>query len=284
MKNKIQSLDSLEKIVIKEKRKKKKIVLCHGVFDLLHVGHIKHFEESKKQGDLLIVSITTDAYVSKGPNRPAFNEKLRLEALAALEVIDYIVLSNFPTAIQVIKKIKPNIYCKGPDYKKLSEDISGEIKNEKKIIEKLGGKIFFTKDITFSSSKLINKFASIHSDNQKTLINKIKKNYDFVEIKKNIEKFKKMKVLVIGEIIIDQYFFCEALGKSGKEAMLVLKDIKNESYVGGSGAICRHLSQFCNQISLISMLGEKGEKLKEIKDSFRKNIDFKFIKKKIHPQ
>ena len=123
---------------------------------------------------------------------------------------------------------------------------------------------FFTSGITFSSSNLLNKFSDESSKTQKKLIKIIKK-HSFEEIKSNFENFKKLKVLVIGELIIDQYFFCEAIGKSGKEAILVLKENNNEKYIGGAGAICRHLSQFCKKISLVTMLGEKAEELREIK-------------------
>ena len=87
MKDKIYTFKSLSKIIQKEKKKSKRIVLCHGVFDLLHVGHIKHLEKAKRYGDKLVVTVTPDKYVNKGPNRPAFNEKLRLEALAALDSV-----------------------------------------------------------------------------------------------------------------------------------------------------------------------------------------------------
>ena len=123
MKQKIFSLEKLQKIIAKEKVKKKKIVLCHGVFDLLHIGHIKHFKEAKKNGDILVVTLTPDVYVNKGPNRPAFNEKLRMEALASLDDVDYVALNLTPTATKIIYKLKPHIYCKGSDYKNHKKDI-----------------------------------------------------------------------------------------------------------------------------------------------------------------
>jgi len=98
-----------------------------------------------------------------------------------------------------------------------------------------------------------------------------------------MDTFKKMRVLVIGETIIDQYVFCEALGKSGKEPMLVLRNLKTEEYLGGAAAISRHLSPFCNRISLLSMIGEKREHLKEIKKNLPKNVNFKYIRKKNSP-
>ena len=95
--------------------------------------------------------------------------------------------------------------------------------------------------------------------------------------------FLKIKVLVIGETIIDQYFFCEALGKSGKDAMLALRDLKMEQYLGGSAAIARHLSSFCKKITLASMIGENREFLNEILKGLPKNVKFQYIRKENSP-
>ncbi|MDC0052030.1 PfkB family carbohydrate kinase [bacterium] len=280
---KIFTLDKLESVIKRLKKRKKKIVLCHGVFDLLHIGHIKHFKEAKNLGDVLIVTLTPDKFVYKGPNKPTFNEKLRLEAIAALDVVDFVSLNSSPTAVSVIQKLKPKIYCKGPDYKNYKHDVSGQIKNEINAIKKVGGKIIHTNDITFSSSKLLNQYGGVYNDQQKSIIKRIKKKYKFSQIRNLIDNFNKLKVLVIGETIIDQYVFCEALGKSGKEPVLVLRDKKTEEYLGGATAISRHLSPFCKKISLLSMVGEKGEYLNYIKKNLPKNIIFNYIKKTNSP-
>ena len=128
--NKIQNFENISKISLKEKKNGKKIVMCHGVFDLLHIGHIKHFEKAKSLGEILIVSITADKFVNKGPGRPSFNEIDRLESLSAIKNIDYVVINNDYTATKLIQQIKPDIYCKGPDYKNKSNDLTGEIFNE----------------------------------------------------------------------------------------------------------------------------------------------------------
>ena len=229
------------------------------------------------------MSITSDEHVNKGPNRPAFNSEQRLQAIEALDAVDYVVLSPYSTAVNIIKEIKPNLYCKGPDYKNSNQDVTGEIKNEIKTVKLLGGKTIFTSDVTFSSSKLINNLEDSKLSNRKSALYSVKKNFPFNHIRQLIDKFKNIKVLVIGEVILDEYIFCEALGKSGKEPVLVLKDIKTEKYLGGAGAITRHLSSFCKKITLLSMLGEKNEYLKEIKKALPKNIDFKFINKKNSP-
>ena len=141
MKHKIQSLENLPILLSKLKSEGKKIVQCHGVFDLLHVGHIKHFKEAKTFGDILIVSITPDEFVHKGPGRPAFSTSLRLEALSELESVDYVVVNKWPTAEEIIKIIEPNIYCKGPDYKNPLDDLTGKITQEVDAVKSVGGKI-----------------------------------------------------------------------------------------------------------------------------------------------
>lgn len=279
---KIFSAIELKKKITKQ-YKKKKIVMCHGVFDLLHIGHINHFSQAKNYGDILIVSVTGDKFVNKGPNRPAFNENIRQEAVAALECVDYVVLSNSTTSVNNLKTIKPNFYCKGSEYKNHSKDISGEIKNEINTLKTFKGKIVYTGGITSSSSKIINDQIKIFSDEQKAFLNKVKNNFSFEKIQKIIEKFKNKKVLVVGETIIDQYNFAECIGKSGKEPHLVLRDMKTEQYIGGSAAIAAHLAQFCKKVDLLTMIGDRGEFLSELKKKLPKNVFITAIKKNNSP-
>ena len=283
MKKKFFKLETLKRLLEKEKTIGRKIVHCHGVFDLIHIGHIKHFKESKRLGDILVVTVTPDKFVDKGPGRPAFKERTRIEALEALEDIDYLALNTERSALSAIRKIKPNFYCKGPDYKNFSHDLTGKISDEVKEVKKFKGRVIFTKSETFSSTRLINENSGILSNEQKMFIKNIKKNNNFISTRKKIENFKKLKVLLVGEIIIDQYVFCEALGKSGKEPVLALRDLYTEEYLGGAGAISNHLSTFCKNIKLLSMLGEREEFKKFINSSIQKNVNLEYIKKKNSP-
>jgi len=142
--------------ITKLKSKNKKIVLCHGVFDLVHLGHIEHFKSAKKFGDYLVVSLTIDKFIKKGPGRPVFNEYQRMEYLKQIKIIDDVILSSSESSIDVINLVKPDFYVKGPDYKNNFKDKTKKIILEKKAVEKNGGKIKFTNDITFSSSNLLN--------------------------------------------------------------------------------------------------------------------------------
>jgi len=279
MNKKIKNLEELTLLFSDLKTAGQKIVQCHGVFDLLHVGHIKHFKEAKTFGDVLVVSITPDEFVNKGPGRPAFSSALRLEALSELESIDYVVVNKWPTAKEIIKLIQPNIYCKGPDYKNHSEDITGKITDEEDSVKLIGGEIMYTDDITFSSSGLLNKFGNMHSKEQELFVQHIGDNYSFEIIQKKIEEINKLKILVIGEVIIDQYVFCEALGKSGKEPVLVLRDLETQEYLGGSLAIARHLSGFCDSVSVLSFIGKDNEYKSFIENNIEENIHLNFFNK-----
>tara|TARA_B100000123_G_scaffold272539_1_gene255772 strand:- start:2980 stop:4488 length:1509 start_codon:yes stop_codon:yes gene_type:complete len=260
------------------KLKNKKIVLCHGVFDLIHLGHINHFREAKKYGDFLIVSITDDKFIKKGPGRPLFNKLQRAEFLKGIKIVDEVVVSNQESAVDMIKIIKPNFYVKGPDYKDNTKDKTKKIYLEKLLVKKYGGVIKYTSGETYSSSNLINSTNFALNDVQKKFIDKLKKKYNFDEIVKIFNKFKSLKVLIIGELIIDQYFFGSVIGKSGKEPHLVLSEKFNEKYLGGSAAIANHLSTFCKQISLISPFGFEKEYSSLIKKKLDKKVKTVFFK------
>jgi rfaE bifunctional protein kinase chain/domain len=282
MKNKIFSLNNLSKILLQD-RNRKKIVLCHGVFDLVHIGHVEHFRKAKSLGDILVVTITADEFVNKGPGRPYFDTNLRQKFLSSLEMIDYVSVVNSLSAVEAIRSIRPNFYCKGRDYKDNSKDITNKIKKEIYELKKVNGKIIYTEEVTFSSSKLINSEKIGLKDNQFKILNSIKARYSYQKIESIFLDLSKTKVLVIGEAIIDKYNFCDPLGKSGKDPIMMFKNIRSESYAGGSAAISNHLGSFTNAIKLISTCGFNKDKIFFFKKNFKNRIKSVFISKKNSP-
>ena len=280
---KIFQIDQLTKKIKLEKKKNKKIIHCHGVFDLVHVGHIKHFQEAKRIGDFLVVSITSDKYVNKGLGRPIFNEILRAEVLLSIECINAVYINHQTTSEKLISLIKPDIYFKGPDYKDNQKDRTKNILKEINAVKKHGGRIVYSNDITFSSSNLINSYSDYYNSEQKKFLNRISKKYNFEFIFNKINHLKKLKVLLIGETIIDQYIFGDVLGKSGKEPHLVLKEETRKNYLGGAAAIANHLSTFCKTVNFLTLAGEEKDNLNFIKSSLKENVKVKFFNKKNSP-
>ena len=149
---KILDIDKLSQALNDLRSNGRKIVHCHGCFDLMHPGHIKYFQASKEMGDILVVTVTPDIYVDKGPNRPVFNQSLRVESIAALECVDYAAINKWPTAEETLRLLRPDIYVKGQEFEKL-EDKTGKIQKEHKVLEEIGAEMRFTQEIVFSSDR-----------------------------------------------------------------------------------------------------------------------------------
>lgn len=152
---KIKNINQLKKITAKLRKQGKKIVFTNGCFDLLHYGHVKYLQEAKKNGDILVVGINSDASLRriKGKKRPLVNESDRLKTIAALESVDYVVKFNEDTPFNTIKAVEPDILIKGADWKK--QDIVGG-----NFVSSYGGRIKAIKLIPGrSTTNLIRKIA-----------------------------------------------------------------------------------------------------------------------------
>ncbi len=271
------SFDELIHAVERDRAEGKKVVLCHGVFDLLHLGHIRHLNKARELGDVLVVTVTPDVYVNKGPGRPAFSEELRAEAIAALESVDYVAVNKWATAVHTIESLKPDIYVKGSDYREASEDKTEGIIFEKEAIESVGGELVFTDEITFSSSSLINKHMPLFSQKMNSYLKEFTSSHSYREIEENIEELKGLKVLVVGESIIDDYHYCRTMGKSGKDPILAACYQKSETFVGGVLAVANHVASFCDDVSVLSFLGNKESYEPFIRKQMNEKIDLRFM-------
>jgi rfaE bifunctional protein nucleotidyltransferase chain/domain len=182
---KILSLDELASFVGAARNRGRSIALAHGTFDLLHLGHVRHLEQARQLGDVLIVTITADQFVNKGPDRPVFTAPLRAEMVAALACVDRVAVNDAPTAENVIYLLKPDVYVKGSDYAPDEKDLTGKIRAERDAVVANGGRIHFTDDIMFSSSSLLNCHFDVFEPQLRAYLDRMRQNAgrnDFVEI------------------------------------------------------------------------------------------------------
>lgn len=274
---KIKTLDQLAAIVRKLKKEGRKVVQCHGVFDLLHPGHIRHFEAAGKEGDVLVVTLTRDKYVNKGSGRPVFNQRLRAESIAALQCVDYVALNDWPAATRAIKLLKPDVYAKGGDYSDPGKDLTGEIKNEAEAARAAGGRVHFTGGLTFSSSKLLNAHFSVYPEETDAYLRKFREKYTAEQVIGYLKDLSRMKVLVIGDAIIDEYHYCGAMARSAKENIIPTRFLRAESFAGGALAAANHLAGFCGEVGLVTCLGARDSREAFIRKNLKSNIAAKFF-------
>lgn len=261
---------TLDDSTLKEiKKKYKKIVLAHGVFDLLHIGHLRYLKKAKSLGDCLIVSVTNDENVNKGINRPFFDENLRMEAISQISSVNYVILSKNKNSEKIIRGIKPKIYVKGAEYKTPPKMQLKNYKDELNAINSVGAKFKIIEDINFSSSSLINSnFDKLNIEQKQILQNIIiKKKINFEKI---TEKKIKEPIFIFGDIIIDKFIFTQSLGKSRKNNIISTRFKKVENYDGGSLMIAKILSKYFSNISMLTHLNKKEitklkKRFKEIK-------------------
>lgn len=239
------------------------VVHCHGVFDVLHIGHLNYLKAARAMGQHLIVTITSDQYVNKGPGRPHFSAAVRAQMLAALDCVDYVAISDFASAVRAIEEIRPEFYVKGSDYRDMSADASGQIYAEKSVVEKYGGKLVFTDTEMHSSSALINSCLNPWSEEQRRAIDEVNKLGGLTEIERLLAQIKKeVSVALLGELIWDIYRYVRPEGLSSKSPSLSARFVREECSQGGAWAITRHIEDFC-KVSLVTS-GVKHEKIRYI--------------------
>ncbi len=237
----------------------KKIVQSHGIYDLTLPGHIAHLEEARTLGDVLVVSLTADKFVRKGPGRPYFNERLRAGAVAALACVDYVVVVPSAGAVEAIKTIKPHVYCKGRDYEPVGPGATGQLQEDLEAVAGVGGKTAYAGSITFSSAtRLLNHHFDHLPAQVKEFCLALSTQFSGQSFREAVEGFGRLKVLIIGDTIFDRYSYVSVQGLTSKNRIISGRFLREETQCGGGLAVFRHVKQFTNQVKFLSLVGAES--------------------------
>ena len=272
---KILPLPRLGAITREIRAKGRVVVLAHGSFDLLHIGHVRHLQAARSHGDVLVVTITADAFINKGPGRPVFPEGLRSEMLAALEFVDYVGVVPGPDALPAIKAVRPNFYVKGQDYRNPEGDITGRIVAEREAAEEYGGQLVFTEEITYSSTELINQHLNVFDPHVREHLDQLRQNHVGQKISQLIEQISGMRVLVIGEAIVDEYRYVLPMGKAPKENIIATRLQDREIFMGGAIATANNAAAFCESVEVLTVIGERDSYEQAMRDALRPNVSMR---------
>lgn len=227
------------------------IVHCHGCFDIVHPGHVRYIEFARRQGDMLVVSLTGDSQVSKDVQRPYIPEELRAENLAALEAVDMVYVNPAPTATELLSELKPDVYVKGREYEQSSD--SGFLA-EKQVVSGYGGRVLFSSgDVVFSSTRLIEALSrdpALDVDRLTTICRRHEIDRDSTE--GLLSRFSDLRVLVVGDVLLDRYVLCDATELASEAPMMSLTQLEERVYVGGAGVIAQHVAGLGAKAYLLS--------------------------------
>ena len=229
----------------------KTVVQCHGCFDIVHPGHIRYLEFARQQGDVLIVSLTGDLDVSKGDNRPYIPQEFRAENLAAIMFVDVVHINASPTAQQLLEEVRPDVYVKGREYEGSSDP---GFLSEKSAVESYGGRIIYSSgEIVFSSTELIGRMprggdAQVHRLKSFCHTHEV----SMASLEALIRRFSELHVLVVGDLILDRYVMCDAIGMASEAPMISLAHRDERTYVGGAAIVARHIAALGAHAFLLS--------------------------------
>ena len=247
-------------------------VFVSGHFNILHTGHIRLLQFAKELGDFLLVGIESDKIAGEAAH---INEQYRLEGVKLNNLVDEVILIDEPI-IDFVKRQKPDIIVKGKEH-----ELS--FNPEKAILDEYGGKLVFSSGETiFSSLELIKKEYELTQNNigiklpieylNRHQINKL----NLINL---LNKFANLNICVIGDLIIDEYISCQALGMSQEDPTIVISPIDSRKFIGGAGIVAAHAAGLGAQVNFISVFGNDNiseyakEKLAKYGVNFHLEID-----------
>src|SRR5882762_8532059 len=252
-KHKIKTVDELKKLLGPRPRKKR-VIMCHGVFDVVHPGHVRHLLYAKTKADILVASITADRHISKGTHRPHVPQDLRAVNLAAFEVVDYVVIDRNAKPLENIRLIEPDYFAKGFEY--TATGMPAKTAEEADVIQSYGGEIIFTPgDIVYSSSSLIN-LAPPTIKLEKLQIVMERNAVTFEKLRRTLDSMTGQRVHVVGDTIVDSYTHCAMIGGQAKTPTMTVLFERKVDYVGGAAIVAKHLAAAGGRVTFSTVLGD----------------------------
>jgi rfaE bifunctional protein nucleotidyltransferase chain/domain len=230
------------------------VVQCHGCFDIVHPGHIRYLQFARQLGDVLVVSLTGDAAVAKGPDRPYISEELRAESLAALEFVDWVVIDPHPTACELLALLRPDVFVKGREY---AEATDPRFQREREVVERYGGRVaFHSGDVVFSSTRLVESMRDDQQLDEQRLQMLCRRNrIDAGAVREAVKTFAGLRAVVVGDVIRERYVFCDVGPAADDAPVLSAQRLGGTEYWGGAAAVALQLRALGAAPVLVSAVG-----------------------------
>ncbi len=253
--HKIKTAEDLKQ-VLGPRPRAKKVIMCHGVFDVVHPGHIRHLLYAKTKADILVASLTADRHISKGHHRPHIPQELRALNLAAFEAVDYVIVDENATPLRNVELLQPDFFAKGYEYTTVG--LPPKTQEEVAVLKAYGGEMIFTPgDIVYSSTRLIDLAPpSIKSEKLLTFMDSEKLTFD--SLRAALAKLSQYKVHVVGDTIVDSYTQTAMIGGQTKTPTMSVLYERRDDYIGGAAVVAEHLRATGAEVVFSTVLGDDG--------------------------
>lgn len=237
----------------------RKVIMCHGAFDLVHPGHLRHLMYAKSKGDILVASLTSDAHINKANHRPFVPQQLRAMNLAALEIVDYVIIDEQARPLQNLAYLQPDYFAKGYEY--TDGGVHPKTQEEVDVLNSYGGEVIFTPgDLVLSSSRFIeNEPPKIAIEKLLALMEAEAITFD--TLRRALDRCRGLRVHVLGDTIVDAYVYCTPIGSStSKTPTLSVKRDEQVDFAGGAAVVARHLRAAGADVTFSTVLGDDERK------------------------
>jgi len=256
--NKVKTVEEL-KAILGPRPRPKRMIMCHGTFDIVHPGHIRHLIYAKSKADILVASVTGDRHIAKANFRPYVPEQLRAMNLAVLEMVDYVIIDSEPKPLRNLELLQPDYFAKGYEYVK-GGVIDPRTQEELNVLESYGGEFIYTPgDIVYSSSAIIESEPPNLSV-EKLLILLGGEDLKFGQLQEAIRKLEGVKAHVVGDTIVDSYTYTTLIGGNTKTPTFSVRHDRQLDYVGGAGIVAKHLRAAGADVTFTTVLGDDALK------------------------
>jgi rfaE bifunctional protein kinase chain/domain len=277
---KIKARDDLLRIIGPRPRQRS-VIMCHGTFDLVHPGHVRHLIYAKSKADILIASLTCDAHISKAEYRPFVPQQLRAMNLAALEVVDYVIIDENPTPLENIRQLEPDFFAKGYEYQ--DGGIHPRTQDEIAALALYGGEVIFTPgDVVYSSSRII-EHGPPRLSSEKLLMLMESESVTFEDLHAALRSFDGIRVHVLGDTIIDSHTYCSLIGGPVKTPTFSLKFENQVDFSGGAAVVSKHLQKAGAEVKFSTILGDDALKDFVLRDLEQSGVDCEAIVDRTRP-
>ncbi len=276
--DKIKCLEELAGVTTAKRAEHKTVVHCHGYFDILHIAAIRHLEEAKKLADVLVVTLAPDESASASA-RHVFRQDLRAEAVAALACVDYVAVgkSNHPS--EAIQLVRPDVFVPADADADEEDDSTASpgATTEDAILRALGVRVVQIKNSGLKSAAWKHQYSPAFPAESSGFLGPFCSRYSAEAVCERLQQVRSLRVLFLGEAIIDEYQYCETMGKSGKEPVLAVRYLSTEKFAGGIMATANQAAAFSDHVGMISLLGTRDSHEEFIREKLNPKIDAMFL-------